>query len=207
MLKFHEQLTGDHDSFWTDHAELFTGNFSYYHNTPHAVHAKFHRSEERYYHDKYEIIPISHPKGTRTYIMMHFYTLEPNISLTFNVKPKVYADLGEVLGRVQSSEAKGLREHQIGNAQAWYYPADRTIVLWECFFDPYCRNASLLEDDSMKVLWQQVEIALAGFFPDSTRIVTPFNDPIAKSIDEYQTFLRSLGYQKLRNHPTFRKSL
>jgi len=36
----------------------------------------------------------------------------------------------------------------------------------------------------MKTLWQQVEIALAGFFPDSIRIVTPFNDPIAKSIEE-----------------------
>ena len=32
-------------------------------------------------------------------------------------------------------------------------------------------------------------------FPEATRIVTPFNDPIAKSIEEYQTFLRSLGYE------------
>ena len=75
-------------------------------------------------------------------------------------------------------------------------------VLWECFFDAYCRSTSLTEDDNMKTLWQQVEIALAGFFPDSTWIVTPFNDPIAKSIEEYQAFLRSLGYQKVRNQHT-----
>jgi hypothetical protein len=29
----------------------------------------------------------------------------------------------------------GFREAQAGNAQAWYYSADKTIVLWECFFD------------------------------------------------------------------------
>src|SRR5437868_5074083 len=118
MLKFHEQLIGDHDPFWTDHAELFIGKFSYYRNTPHAVHAKFHRSEEKYHDRNYEIIPITHSSGIRTYVMMHFYTVEPNIYLTVNVQPKVYADLGEVLGSVQSSEIKGLRERQIGNTQA-----------------------------------------------------------------------------------------
>gem|GEM_PF-4991597 len=94
MLKFHEQLIGDHDDFWTDHAELFAANFSYYRNIPQTVHAKFHRSEERYSRDKYEIVPISQLRGTRTYVMMHFYTLEPDIYLTVNVAPKVYADLG-----------------------------------------------------------------------------------------------------------------
>jgi len=194
MLKFHEQFIGDHDPFWTDHAELFKGIFRYYREKPEAVHAKFHRSEEKYHREKDEIIPLAHPKGTRTYVMMHFYTVEPNIYLTFNVRPKVYADLGEVLGKVQSSEVRGLREQQIGNAQAWYYPADHTIVLWECFFDRQFRDTALLKDDNMKTLWQQVEVALSGFFPDSTQIVTPFSDPLY-SIEEYQTFLRALGYQ------------
>lgn len=194
MLKFHEQLISDHDSFWTEHAELFQGIFPYYRNTPYAVHAKFHRSEEQYRDVNHEIVPVSQPKGTRTYVMMHFYTIEPDVYITFNVKPKVYADLGEVLGNVQSSEVKGLREQQIGNAQAWYYPADRTIVLWECFFDRHFRGTALTQDTNMNALWQHVEYALKDFFPDSTRIVTPFSDPLFTT-EEYQTFLRTLGFE------------
>ena len=30
-------------------------------------------------------------------------------------------------------QEKGLRQNQVGNAQAWYYPADGVMVLWECF--------------------------------------------------------------------------
>ncbi len=37
--------------------------------------------------------------------------------------------------------------------------------------------------------------ALVKQFPQAIRLVTPFNDPIAHSIEEYQTFLRALGYK------------
>jgi hypothetical protein len=47
----------------------------------------------------------------------------------------------------------------------------------------------------MPKLWKSFEKRLYKQFPEATRIVTPFNDPIAKSIEEYQTFLRSLGYK------------
>ena len=96
---------------------------------------------------------------------------------------------------------------QIGNAQAWYYPADRTIVLWECYLHKFARDHSLLEDPNMKHMWKSFEHFLIEQFPGATQIATPFSDPIADSIEEYQTFLRSLGYQKVRNHPAFGKSL
>ncbi len=54
---------------------------------------------------------------------------------------------------------------------------------------------SLTEDLYMQTLWSSFEHWLAKQFPEATRIVTPFNDPIANSIEEYQTFLRSLGYE------------
>jgi hypothetical protein len=31
-------------------------------------------------------------------------------------------------------------------------------------------------------------------FPKATTLATPFNDPIANSIEEYQAFLKTLGY-------------
>jgi len=47
----------------------------------------------------------------------------------------------------------------------------------------------------MVKLWQTFESWLVSQFPEASRIVTPCNDPIANSIEEYQTFLHSLGYE------------
>ncbi len=109
-------------------------------------------------------------------------------------KPKQYADQDETIGEVLSTQVKGMRQHQIGNSQAWYYPADKTIVLWECYLYPDMRNKPLSEDKHMQNLWVSFEQWLMKQFPDATRFATPFNDPIAKTIEEYQTFLRLLGY-------------
>ena len=43
-------------------------------------------------------------------------------------------------------------------------------------------------------LWQGFESWLIKQFPEATRIATPFNDPIAQTIEEYQAFLRALDY-------------
>ena len=111
-------------------------------------------------------------------------------------KPKQYADQDEAIGETLSTYVKGMRPHQIGNAQAWYYPQDRMIVIWECFLDAQMRNVtSLTEDQHMPKLWRGFEQWLVKQFPQSELISTPFNDPIARSIEEYQTFLRSLGYE------------
>ena len=34
-------------------------------------------------------------------------------------------------------------------------------------------------------------------FPQASTLVPPFHDPIAESIDEYQSFLKTLGYSPL----------
>ncbi len=93
------------------------------------------------------------------------------------------------------TEQKGMRQHEIGNAQAWYYPADRLIVVWECFLEASFRQHPFAEDEYMLKLWQAFEHWLYKQFPQAGRIATPYNDPIAHTIEEYQTFLRALGYQ------------
>ena len=71
-------------------------------------------------------------------------------------------------------------------------------MIWECFLDSQVRNIkSLTEDLHMSKLWKAFEEWLSQQFPEATRIVTPFNDPIAQSIEEYQTFLHSLGYEPI----------
>jgi hypothetical protein len=57
------------------------------------------------------------------------------------------------------------------------------------------RNKPLLEDENMRQLWDGFERWLMKQFPKAKTLATPFNDPIAESIDEYQSFLRSLGYE------------
>ena len=131
--------------------------------------------------------------------MMHPYVLEPKLTFTVGLyaKPKKYADQESPIGEVIGSNNEGKREVQLGNAQAWYYPADKTIVLWECFFEYRFRNHPLPEDANMQKLWQTFERYLVQKFPKAETMATPFNDPIAESIEEYQAFLKSLGYSPL----------
>jgi hypothetical protein len=113
-------------------------------------------------------------------------------------KPKQYADLGEAIGETLGGpKQEGVRDVQIGNAQAWYYHQDKIIEIWECFLDSMFRTHPLVRDSHMQKLWQGLEQWLVKQFPQATRIVTPFNDPIAHSIEEYQEFLRSFGYESV----------
>ena len=196
------------DPFWNQTTELFTGHFAYYRNKPRKVWAKIHTSEEKYYDRHDEIVPLKTPrKGKRIYVMMHPYIEEPNLTMTIAVNPKTYADLGEQIGTVKSTNVEGIRHAEIGNAQAWYYPEDNIIVLWECYLGSQYRDTiPLLSDQRMVNLWRGFEHWLTGYFPHAKQLVTPFNDPIARSIEEYQSFLRTLGYSPIAE-AAFGKSL
>jgi hypothetical protein len=194
------QIDTVEDDFLTEHIELFTAQFPSYYTKPQKVRGRFHTSEEKYSASTHEIIPISEKQGNRTYVMMQPYVLEPKLTLTVGLytKPKHFADqespIGEVIG---TPHMQGFREVQVGNAQAWYYPADKTIVLWECFFDARFRRHPLPEDTNMQKLWQSFEHYLLTKFPKASTLATPFHDPIAESIDEYQAFLKALGYSPI----------
>jgi hypothetical protein len=49
----------------------------------------------------------------------------------------------------------------------------------------------------MQKLWKGFERWLIQRFPTADTIATPFNDPIAETIQEYQAFLKTLGYAPL----------
>jgi hypothetical protein len=185
------------DDYWTSDIPLFAVTIAYYHNNPRMVQGRIHTAEERYFGSASEIVPLKNRKGTCIYVNMHPYILEPELFMTVGMypKPKQYADQDEAIGEVLSTQVKGMKQHQVGNSQAWYYPADKTIVLWECFLDAPMRTYPFIDDPHMMKLWQSFEKWLMREFPEATRIATPFNDPIANSIEEYQTFLRSLGYE------------
>ena len=188
------------DDFWTERLPFFTAQFPTYYQKPQKVHGKFHISDEGYFDGSHEIIALSQRHGQRTYVMMHPYVLEPKLTFTVGLysKPKKYADqespIGQVIGEPQT---QGFREVEVGNAQAWYYPADKTIVLWECFIEDRFRKHPLSEEANMRQLWQAFERYLIQKFPAASTLATPFNDPIAESTEEYQAFLKTLGYSSI----------
>jgi hypothetical protein len=161
------------------------------------VQGKIHLSDEHYSWGYHEIIPLGKRAGIRRYVNMHPYILEPEVFVTVGMyqKPKQYADQDTAIGEVLSSNVKGMRQHEIGNAQAWYYPDDKLLVIWECFLESSYRRHPFKDDLYMSTLWRAFEQWLIHQFPHATRIATPFNDPIAHTIEEYQDFLRSLGYE------------
>jgi hypothetical protein len=188
------------DEFWTEHLQLFTAQFPSYSTKPQKVWGRFHISDERYFAVQQEIIPLTQRRGHRTYVMMQPYVLEPKLTITVGLypKPKAYADQDEAIGQtIGQPKHDGFREAQVGNAQAWYYPEDKTIVLWECFFDSRFRRHPIPEDTNMQNLWKGFEHWLIKQFPQAKTLATPFNDPIAESIEEYQAFLKTLGYAPL----------
>jgi hypothetical protein len=126
------------------------------------------------------------------------YVLIPDIRVTIGLykKPKQYADQEPAIGEViDSYEQPKMKEQEIGQAQAWYYPQDKTIVLWECYLYEFVRETSLSEDPNMRDLWQGFERFLHTQCVGAERITIPANDPIAETREEYQEFLGALSYQ------------
>jgi hypothetical protein len=198
QMKLTDYIPVNHDdNYWTHDIPIATARFPYYRNEPRMVQGKIHVSEEHIYTSIVrEIVPLSSKSGTRNYVSLHPYVIEPQmvINVGMYAKPKHYADQESAIGKVLSSEVKGLRQHVIGSAQAWYYPKDKLLVIWECFFDDRFRNHPLPEDANMQQLWQAFERFLIQKFPQASTLATPFHDPIADSIEEYQAFLKILGY-------------
>jgi hypothetical protein len=65
------------------------------------------------------------------------------------------------------------------------------------FFEDRFRKHTLPQDTNMQNLWKSFEHWLIKQFPNAKTLATPFNDPIAESIEEYQAFLKSLGYSPI----------
>jgi hypothetical protein len=177
---------------------LVAGTF--FSTTSFTIHTK-RLSEEEYNFNEFghslERESLKSAKGTRTYMLMHPYVKVPNLVMTVALypKPKHYADAGEAIGKTTGTSVEGFRDWKIGNAQAWYYPEDKVIVLWECFLDDYVRDVPLLKDNNMTLLWTGFESWLIARYAE--RIVTPNADPLWE-MKEYQSFLRNQGYNPER---------
>jgi hypothetical protein len=194
------EATSEEQPYWTHDTALFSGRFRYFSRelTPVAVRGKIHLSQEPYrlQPKATDIEPIKQLTGTRSYVHMNPFVLVPDIILTIGLypEPKQYADQDSAIGEVIAAQERKLKEVEIGQAQAWYYPADKTIIVWECLLHHFVQEKPLLEDHNMTDYWQGFERFLQQHFPNAAQIATPYHDP-EYEFTEYQQFLTTLGYR------------
>lgn len=155
-----------------------------------SLRLKMHRSEEPFSRSS-ELLPLSVSSGMRTHLLAKPYILQPDIRLTvgFYPTPEPYGAIGEVT----KAEWEGMRHEEIGEAQAWYYPSDKLIMLWECYlFDRY-RQADPNQDKALATLWDGYESTLKQQQPQAQHLVTTWEDIYDRS--DWQFFLQRRGYQ------------
>ncbi|HLZ21984.1 MAG TPA: hypothetical protein VKQ30_07670 [Ktedonobacterales bacterium] len=169
---------------------------------PWALRLAVHLSEERYSGLRQEIVPLRTVRGRRTYVHARPYLLVPD--LTLGIRFSDQPQQGGFVGAVRESRWDGMRHEDVGKAQAWAYPADRLVVLFECFFEERYQSGAAAEDPNLRRLWQAFAGFLVGWFPETEQLVTPADDPLYER-EDYQRFLAGLGYVRL-NERAFARS-
>jgi hypothetical protein len=181
--------------YYTIDTALFSGQFRYFGPNRVDVRGKAHTEQEQYRKGdvNQEITPISITQGERTYVHLRPYVQIPDLRITVGLykRPSETGAIGEVIGGGEV----GHKEVEIGNAQAWYYPSGE-LVLWECFLHSFVQDHAIHEDPNMRSLWEGFTRFLVQQFPSARRVVTTAHDPMFETA-QYQTFLRSLGYESI----------
>lgn len=174
----------------------------------HQLYLQVHTSEESYGGANWGAteldIKLCVPRGVRQYVHARPCILVPRIILTVALSQSAseivapsQACFGERVGKVIDSEVEGMERRGVGNAQAWYYPEDKLLVLWECeVFPSWRRKSSRADDDPiLPLVWHGFESLLLEKFTDAERIVTPSWEPNYER-DDWQAFLRSFSYAR-----------
>lgn len=155
---------------------------------------RIHTQDERYA-ERHEIFSLSTPRGQRTYVHRQPYILEPDIRLTLALTPQTHPQ--GAIGRELGAEQRTWRWREIGQAQEWHYPADKTPVVWECYLYDWLRtDDDPARDPAHVALWHGFERWLVGHLPPVERIATTWEDLCERPT--WQQFLERQGYRPYR---------
>ena len=178
------------DPYWTDDVLLGEAPIQ---GEPSPVRLRLHVSEEPdHASNREELVPLAHRAGSRAYVHAKPYVSEPDITLSVGLFPTETAR--GAIGEVLSSDWVGLRQREIGRAQARFYPTDRLLVLWECFLEDPFRRDDPLHDPVLATLWTGFEGLLLARFPQTQRIATPSWEDLYER-PAWQLFLGGQGYE------------
>jgi hypothetical protein len=117
---------GTPEPFWNYDQEIGKGVFFSQQAT---IRLKAHVSAERYHRagEVDEIVPLHAKSGTRIYVMARPYILEPDYKVSIGLYEQPTRE--GVIGEVTSADWVGMRQREVGLAQAWLYPQEHTLVL------------------------------------------------------------------------------
>jgi hypothetical protein len=181
--------------FWQHDEEIAVATFF---GDPTGIRLKAHMAEEPFFRatEGTELVSLSTMRGTRTYVLARPYIMEPDYRLTIGLYPQ--PEVSGAIGEVISSDQIGMKHREIGQSQAWLYPQDRTLIVWECYLHDWCRATSPDNDPTLKALWEGFEGFLLRHLPAVERIVTPSWEPIYDEDREaWPRFLAQRGYEPL----------
>lgn len=161
-----DAVSHEPDPYWTDDGELTTVRLGRAH---HRVHIRSHQERERYGGVGSETVFALSAPGERTYLQSRLY---------FHAPPE------------------STREQRLADGQAWYYPAEAAIVLWELVpASPWWQpDEDPREDFLLRTLWLAYERFLTARFPQAARLLTTWEDQFSRT--DWQGFLTTLGYQQ-----------
>ena len=162
----------------------------------HELYLKVHTGSEMYASEVELGFELSEPQGERIYVHCRPCILEPHVMLTFTLTGAAdQATIGQSLGKVVESRVDGMHQRVIGNAQGWYYPADRILVLWEyeVFFPYGTAPEDPSEDCILFTVWEAFERMLLNKFTEVRQIVTPGWEPKYQD-KQWKSFLQGRGY-------------
>jgi hypothetical protein len=162
---------------------------------PRDLYLQLHTEEEEYDGPVELGLRLSAPRGERVYLHCKPCVLVPRITPTvafheelLPVHSDIRADgdeddvIADLTGEIIGSRVEGTESRVIGQLQAWYYPADRLIVFWECdLFRSFYRTTSddPSQDAVLVMLWERFEQLLWAAFGDARLMITPAWEPIA----------------------------
>jgi hypothetical protein len=178
----------ERDPYWQD--DVAIGEAALFSDASYAIRMRLHTETERVT-SRRELVPVTQP-AERVYLHGKPYILVPDITLTVQLHPE--PDPAGAIGTVTGSEWLGMRHEDIGQAQAWFYPADRLLVLWECFPEERYRTSDdPREDRTLHALWTGFEALLRNRFPDSAHVVTTWEDVYDRP--SWQAFVEQRGFR------------
>jgi hypothetical protein len=175
------------DSYWTHDRALGVATL-FGQRAP--IRLKAHLSIE-HYQEPTAINHVRLPRGERTFIFAHPYIRLPEHPPSSQYVP-ADPELDALFGLAAPDNPRSV-EHSLGIATALYYPARRTLLLWEVELTPAFRPQDPGADSTYQTLWQGFERTLLELFPDTLLLATPDWDPHYAE-HRWQRFLVTMGY-------------
>src|SRR3954467_2163454 len=91
------------------------------------------------------------------------YILEPDYRLAVDLYQQPTQE--GAIGEVTSADWVGMHPREVGQAQAWLDPPERTLVLWECYLHDFCRLEDPRDDQKLNSVWLRFESFLLSHLP------------------------------------------